>query len=147
MSKVENSLIQQHIIQRGKTLMVSCMPDTVAGAGNTEMSIAKWLPWCRGHSKDPALHILADGCDFRFGGTPKEKVLGVGRSIPWPPCSLTKQCYFLSSILHPIHLFLAPRANSPASRKIAPTDSGSNLLWSQIPRTPYLFGGSHRMSH
>lgn len=122
MSKAENSLVQQHIIQRGKMLR-----SNVCQILFLELSVTTSLPWCRGHSNDLDLHILADGCDFRFGGTSKEKVLGVrGRALE-PSCSLTKQCYFLSSVLHPIHLFLAPSANSPASRKIAPTDSGSKL--------------------
>lgn len=81
MSKVENSFIQKHIIQRGNTAL---------GAGNMEMNIAKSLTSLKGHSNDPALCILADGCDLRFGGTPKEKILGAGRKAHELPCSFRK---------------------------------------------------------
>lgn len=59
-----------------KFSMVSCVPDTALGTENTEMLIIKSLSWQREHSNDPALHMLADRCDCRFGGTPKDQVLG-----------------------------------------------------------------------
>lgn len=126
------------------------MPDVVLGAGNREVSMAKSLSSGNGHSNDPALRVLGDGCDLRFGRTPKETVWGMGIKSPEPPCSFQKECSWLFSILHPIELFLVPTTNSPASRKTAPTDSGSKLLGSCIPaphaRTPYLLGESHGMS-
>lgn len=149
-SKDESSLIPQHIIQRGKCWCSTVYQGTILGAGNSETSVAKPLPWRSGPPNDPPLHILAGGCDFRLGRTPK-KILGVGRRAPEPPCSLTKHCYSLFFVLQPIHLYLVLSTNCPASRKIAPTDNGSKLLWSYIPapraRTPYLFGKRHRVSH
>lgn len=127
-SNVENSLIQQYIIQTEKCWRPTVVPDIAPGAGNMATSIAKPLPSVRGHSNNPALRILAGVCDLRIGGTPKEKVLGVGRKAAEPPCSLKKQCSWLFSVLHPIQLFLILTTNSPASRKTAPTDSGSKLL-------------------
>lgn len=64
--------------------------NTALGAGNMEMNIAKSLTSLRGHSNDPALCILADECDLRFGGTPKKKILGAGRKAREISCSFRK---------------------------------------------------------
>lgn len=131
--------------------------NTALGAGNMEMNIAKSLTSLKGHSNDPALCILADGCDLRFGGTPKEKILGAGRKAHELLWSFRKTVllalfqFLYIQFLYPIQLFLVSTTNSSDSRKIAPTDRGSKLLWSWIlaphVRTPYLYGESHRMSH
>lgn len=119
-------------------LMVYCVPDTILGAENTEMSITKSMPWWRRHSNDPTLHVLADIFDFNFGGTPEGKCFwGWVKSSfgGWVKNSLTslfshKKCYLFFSVLLPICWFLVPSTSIPASRKVAPTDSGSKLLWS-----------------
>ena len=64
--------------------------NTALGAGNMEMNIVKSLTSLRGHSNDPSLCILADGCGLRFGGTPKEKIWGAGRKAHELPCSFRK---------------------------------------------------------
>jgi hypothetical protein len=50
-----------------------------------------------------------------------------------PPCSFVKQCYLLFYVLQPLDSFYMPTADGSASRKMAPTHSGSKQLESGIP--------------